>query len=280
MEHWKLENWCFEAVEKIKYRPDRDAVYNELLQHLDDRCESFIEQGMPKDEAVRKTVEVMGDAGELSVQLAAIHRPFWGFAYSITKWLMRIVAVIALIGILSYLFNNIIFHDVDTPKKEIIDAYYTRPTDPNVGRFVYTEPNCSDSSDGYTFTVTRAALRRYTIIHPDNDIPADASLAITLFIEVKVTNIIPWAEECQGIYEFWGTDDQGHIYTYTTYTITSDTCSHSFTYTLSSDGAFAQYYTFIVSMVQSEDCRWFELHYDRDGRDVVLHIDLTGGGEA
>ncbi|MBE6959580.1 MAG: hypothetical protein E7448_02520 [Ruminococcaceae bacterium] len=273
MEHWKLENWCFEAVEKIKYRPDRDAVYNELLQHLDDRCESFIAQGMTKDDAVRKTVEVMGDPGELSVQLAAIHRPFWGFAYSITKWLMRIVAVIAVICTLFYIFDNVISRDVNTPKREIIDAHYTRPTDPNVTRFVYTEPNCSDSSDGYTFTVTRAALHHYTSINSDKYLFAFDGPC--LYIEVKVSSINPWAGKCQGIYEFWGIDDQGHIYTYH-----DSTPLGYMSCTLTSDDTFTQYYTFTIVIEQPEDCTWFELHYDRDGRDVVLHIDLTGGGEA
>lgn len=272
MEHWKLENWCFAAVEKIKYRPDRDAVYTELLQHLDDRCESFIEQGMHKDEAVRKTVEVMGDPGELSVQLAAIHRPFWGFAYSITKWLMRIVAVIAVICTLFNIFSNIISRDMDTPK-ESTDAYYTRPAEPNATRFVYTEPNCSDSSDGYTFTVTRAALHQYTTISSDEYLFAFEGSC--LYIEVKVSSINLLAEDCHGICDFWGIDDHGHIYTYHNSTpLGYMRCA------LTSDGIFTQYYTFKIVIEQPEDCTWFELHYDRDGRDVVLHIDLSGGGEA
>lgn len=271
MEHWKLENWCFEAVEKIKYRPDRDAVYNELLQHLDDRCESFIAQGMTKNEAVRRTVGVMGDAKELAVQLAAIHRPFWGFAYSISKWLMRIVAVVAVIGTLFFIFNNVIFRDVDTPKSERTDAHYTRPTNPAVRRFVYTEPNCTDSSDGYTFTVTRAALHGHTII--DNG--QSSQFYECLYIEVKVSSVNLGMGNCEGIHEFWGMDSQGNVYQ-----VNSVTSIGTMTCDLTSDGLFTKDYTFTVTIVQPKGCTWFELHYDRDGRDVVLHIDLTGGGEA
>ena len=267
MKHWKLENWCFEAVEKIKYRPDRDAVYTELLQHLDDRCESFIAQGMTKDEAAKKTVEVMGNPRELSVQLAAIHRPFWGFAYSISKWLMRIAVVIALIGILISTFINVILH------KSEMDVLYTPSAHSEATRFVYAEPNCSDSSDGYTFTVTRAALHQDAHNYSDKYLFAfDCSC---LYIEVKVESTNLWAGDCQGIYDFWGIDSQGHIYL-EDYIESGGSMNCSLAY----KDLFAQYYTFKVFIPQAEDCTWFDLRYNRDGRDVVLHIDLTGGNPA
>ena len=267
MEHWKLENWCFEAVEKIKYRPDRDAVYNELLQHLEDRRDSFIAQGMYKEEAILKTVEAMGNSQELAVQLAAIHRPFWGFAYSISKWLMRIAAVITLICILINIFINVVLF------KSEIDVKYTPSAHSNATHFVYTEPNCSDTSDGYTFTVTRAALHENTVFHSDKYLFAFEGSC--LYIEVKVENASPWADQCEGIYDFWGIDNQGHIYTEDPVeSVGSMSCS------LTYKDLFTQYYTFTVFIDKAEKCTWFDLRYNRDGRDVILHIDLTGGDEA
>ncbi len=32
--------------------------------------------------------------------------------------------------------------------------------------------------------------------------------------------------------------------------------------------------------IPSGDIQWIELHYDRDGRNIVLHIDLAGGDGA
>ena len=61
MEHWKLTQWCTYAVSKIKYTPDRRAVYDELRQHLDDRCEDLLAQGMSKEEAAERAIELMGD---------------------------------------------------------------------------------------------------------------------------------------------------------------------------------------------------------------------------
>ena len=80
MQHVELTHWCIHAVQKIKYPPDREKVYLELRQHLDDRCEDFLAQGMDADTAAKKACEVMGDPYEIADYLAAIYRPFWGYA--------------------------------------------------------------------------------------------------------------------------------------------------------------------------------------------------------
>ena len=63
MKNWKLTNWCNVAVHKIRYGPDREAVFLELKQHLDERSDSFLAKGLSKTEATEKTLEVMGDPG-------------------------------------------------------------------------------------------------------------------------------------------------------------------------------------------------------------------------
>ena len=267
MKHWKLENWCFEAVEKIKYRPDRDAVYAELLQHLDDRCESFLAQGMSKEIAVIRTVEAMGDPSELAEQLAAIHRPFWAFAYSISKWLLYIVALIA-----AFMISTTIPKYVDSMQTARSDSWYAQSADPAQTRVMYTEPNCSASSDGYTFTVTRAAIQQRTYESSDGISYKDTYLAL----ELKVSNYIPWSKSFQGIGAIWGKDDLGNIYYSGLYPVT--TMQHM-RYGSNGSDVFTQFYVFQIDLNDPEALSWFELHYDRDGRDVVLRIDLTREGE-
>ena len=96
MKNWKLTNWCQVATHTILYHPDRKAVCTELRQHVDERCDSFLEKGMEEKEAVAKTLEVMGNPYELAVILGKIHRPYWGFAYSISKALAIGLAIFAL----------------------------------------------------------------------------------------------------------------------------------------------------------------------------------------
>ena len=270
MKHWKLTKWCTEAVTKIKYPPDRRAVYDELRQHMDDRCEDFLEQGLSKEEAVDKVVNVMGDPHELAVQLAAIHRPFWGFACSITKGLMRIMAIVALISIL---ITGYRFFHVKTTGVRTDDAFRNSIPAHDRTRLFYAEPNCSDSSDGYTFTAKRVAIQQN--VHDLQN--GNQYFTYNLFIEVEVTKPHLWAANCFGIDAFWGVDNLGKRYLYNGYNVSNEYLSCS---TYDSKNYFTQYYNFSISYINynpAEKLTWIELHYDRDGRDVVLHIDLTGG---
>ena len=97
--------WCKEATRKIKYRPDRQDVYSELHQHLQDRYQYFIDQGMEPEEAVQKALQAMGDAKELAPVLAAIHRPFWGYMYTLCKWIFFLSVIIMLYNLPSWLID-------------------------------------------------------------------------------------------------------------------------------------------------------------------------------
>jgi hypothetical protein len=268
MKHYKLENWCFEAVEKIKYRPDRDVVYTELLQHLDDRCESFLSQGMSKDIAVIRTVEAMGDPKELAPQLAAIHRPFWGFAHRITKWLLCIIAIITVI-VISFSVHD--YFNTRQPQRN--ESWVDQSEDPSRTRLLYVEPNCSDSSDGYTFTVTRAAIQKQDDEYQDGKAYTTTYLAL----ELKISNYLPWAGDFLGMRALWGKDNLGTVYANTRNPYSN---TQPMYYGTNGHDNFTTYYDFRIEIEDPEALTWFELHYDRDGRDIVLHIDLTGGDEA
>ena len=110
MQHWKLGKWCNQAVRLIRYPPDRKEVFEELRQHVDDRSDLFLAQGFSQEEAVEKTLLAMGDADELAPQLAAIHRPFWGFAYSITKWFTKLVIFALLLLLKCHIYFQIFYH--------------------------------------------------------------------------------------------------------------------------------------------------------------------------
>lgn len=81
----RLTSWCHAATILIRFGPDRKAVYNELLAHLEERRDAFMEQGLNEREASTKALEAMGDAYEIAPQLAAIHRPFWGYFLRVSR---------------------------------------------------------------------------------------------------------------------------------------------------------------------------------------------------
>ena len=258
MVHWKLSHWCAIAVHKIHYPPDRDAVYEELRQHLDDRSEEFLAQGMTKEEAIEKTLEAMGDSHELAVQLAAIHRPFWGFAYSITKWILRVVAVIAALLLVVNIVGRLI-----NPAQEI--HALSKPYQGSVtGNVLFSvKQNAVDSSDGYTFSVHNAYVREDTYIYSDGT----EAVQLYLLIEMTISTFNSIGAPIYAEHDFWGTDNQGRYYGGNYFLMYSNYISTQYI----SDCVFK------IPLETYEDLTWFELCYTEAGRNLVLHIDLTGG---
>lgn len=256
MIHWRLAQWCSEAVSKIYYPPDRDAVYEELRQHLDDRCEELLAQGISKDEAAKKAIEAMGDPNELSIQLAAIHRPFWGFACSITKWLLRAVAIITAVVLLV----NIVVHFLDkSPSFGKPDPLWRG----NGTVYLSAKQNWVDSSDGYTFVVKNAYIRDDIYINSDGIEEAKPFLMVEMTI-LTFNNIVrPSGAKAR----FWGIDNQGREYEGRYFQVFKAT----------PERPFVNDHCYKIPLETYEDLTWFELRYTDAGRDLVLHIDLTGG---
>ena len=73
--------WLREAVGGIKFPPDRRKVEKELYAHIMDRNRDFLRSGCTEREADEKVCAAMGDPVEVRRDLAAIHRPFWGYAF-------------------------------------------------------------------------------------------------------------------------------------------------------------------------------------------------------
>ena len=101
----EFDKWCKQATHKIKYRPDRQEVYGELYQHIEDRYLDFLEQGMKPEDAQLQALKVMGEPKEIAPMLAAIHRPFWGYAYSLCKWICILLVCFTFLKMLPWLFS-------------------------------------------------------------------------------------------------------------------------------------------------------------------------------
>lgn len=262
MHHQEFFYWCRDAVSKIKYIPDRTKVYTELRAHLEDRYDSFMRKGMTDKEATRKTLEVMGDPMELAVQLAAIHKPYWGYALVATRIIAVILAVLTLgSGIYFWHEWKYTFHNKDHHWLFNVDTSLVASMEKKV----------SDSSDGYTFRVVKAELRR-------SEAPFESEKGPyydLLFLQLEVSNPRPWAKETQGLDYIWAVDNFGNYHTGI-----YGKCEDPDAGVISQMGQRLNLTTYRYDLClhnTSEDTQWVELHYDRDGRDLVLRVDLTGG---
>lgn len=138
--------WLREAVGGIKYPPDRRRVEKELYAHVMQRNRDFLKEGCTEREADEKACAVMGDPVEVRRDLAAIHRPFWGYAYLFLRILVIGIFIWALIAFLAHSRSSGVLSSL-FPKEN--------PERYSVSRVIAQseKARCGD----YTFHLTRAA---------------------------------------------------------------------------------------------------------------------------
>lgn len=271
--------WCKSATKGIKYRPDRQEVYNELYQHIEDRYLDFLDQGMKEDKALQMTLCVMGDAEKIAPQLAAIHRPFWGYLYSLCKWGLIVLVLVTVWKFVPWLITccqeiyepglNINGHNVY--EETYFEVMYDGQVQDIWDRLYYAEPDVKAYSDGYTFSISKVFLWSVS-----NKIDKEQETENYLYILMDCTNLLPWADYSDIGGWFWAEDSHGTYYY----------CMEEFLYGNEPSirggnpshrpGPFTYTYLFSCGL-DTPDTEWIELHYDRAGRDIVLHVDLTGG---
>ena len=276
--HFKV--WCEKAVSGIRFPPDRGTVYRELMAHLEDHCDALVEQGLERETAEKLALEAMGDAMVIAPQLAAIHRPFWGFFLRVTRVVLVLVACAALIALFPFLRNHDysrldrsdIFGTVEQVSWQYEDAA-SAPYRTKI-RLFHAEPNQTVRSDGYTLTLTQAAWW-HSEFTDENGLPDEGDY---FYFQIEVFNPLPWVDHPEFKNWIWAEDSLGNHY-YGFYengysreptVVGNDYHTGPLTYTLD----------MWLSNFCSQEAEWIDLHYDRSGRNIVFRIDLTGGGEA
>lgn len=246
-----FDDWCYHAVAEIRFKPDREAVFTELKAHLEDHYDDLIAQGHPSEIAKRLALEAMGDPEAIAPQLGAIHKPWLGYIYRIVKWVTIPTCALAIFLLIAFTGSHI--HSL------VSTANYESLREEAEGGY-YCQPNVSDHSDGYRFKVTEAAVNA----------PGD-----TLYFELQVT-YWPWMPQPGIVNHFWAVDSLGNRYISRYEAQFDDVPKVAY-----QGGFYSQGFESNSLEVRHFDSSadWLELHYDRDGRDIVLLIDLTGGAE-
>lgn len=284
--------WCIHATKKIKYRPDRQEVFNELHQHMEDRYQDFLDQGMNKDDARKMTLHVMGDADELSPQLAAIHKPFWGYLYSSFKWVFVILAIVTLLKFIpwwksyQYEMQSFFVRSFDLPislDPFEDDTYEVKNPDGIIIhpwiRIFHAQPNCKATYDDFTFSIKNVVLWQEQPYIFQTSTTQDH-----LYIQMDITNPFPWIEFGDAPKWFWAEDSSGKYY-YSNNEYASRKYAEaeranpepSLIGVMDQTDLFTYTYYIWVRGIDCSNTEGITLHYDRDGRKIELPIDLTGG---
>lgn len=274
MKNLKFSKWCMKATFLIRFGPDREAVSNELRSHMEDHYDALVEKGCEPDEAVELVIRSMGDSQDIAHQLAAIHRPFWGYMLRFSRIALIILLCLSLLPIWNYA-TKLRFGYTQYKNFDVYDkASYGGDT----GRTLHhiSNPNVKASSDGSTFTVTDAVI--FTE-------PASDGTEITRFyFRMEQFSWLPWTEQETyfGLYpdqntvssQLHAVDSLGNIYgSYKDimddqpYIIPNGGQTGLFTYT----------HECWINGFPATGADWIDIYYTRDGREMCIRIDLSGG---
>lgn len=248
MERFK---WCNRAVEQIKFKPDRNEVWEELSAHIEDRCEVLRASGLTEKEAEARAVAAMGDPEEVGRQLNAVHKPWLGWLWRISKWFVVVLLIAAIAASVWFSLEgkHYLFWDET-------DAHFTE-TELEEERFVRGwQLNTSDKSDGYTFVVDEAALW-------------ESKEGYTFYLNLRVMTVLPpWGLCIDTVRSFELVDNQGD--SYECYGKEGNKIWNLY-------GKYVDNSFVIVIPDFDPTIQWVQLHYTRVGRNVILPFSLSGG---
>ncbi len=268
------KSWCLEATRLIKFPPDREAVQEELEQHLIDKQEDLRQQGVPKEQIEALAIAAMGSAEEIAPQLAAIHRPFWGYAYRVC---CAILALCMLISV-PLLSKSIVTNMKKKPWKK--PSFVSLHAEKGDKLLLYTQPNTTSNVADYSITVTQVALYQANLFETNQQTDLHTDFAI----QIKVQHPCMYSGATI-IENMWAEDSFGNVYASSSSRCGGTLCKEKhLAYTHERRYGFAHYYTLVFEDqlfgdFLSKDAQWIDLHYDRDGAKFTIRIDLLGGDQ-
>ena len=204
MTKWK---WLNMAVGKIRFAPDRNAVYRELEDHIEDHKAALLarDSALTEAEAEAQAVAAMGDPEPLAEELAKLHRPWLGYLWRLSQVLL-VLAVLALAAVTVLRFTG----DIGTRPGYLWEAltwdyseYFQAKEEVLRSRAVYRPAGKLEVS-GYTVSVKEATL---DAVGPDD--PYSYRL---LYLDLRIRP--SWRGECMDLR--WAvssvTDSLGTVY--------------------------------------------------------------------
>lgn len=202
-------SWLNLATAGIRFGPDREEVYRELREHIEDKTADFqrIFPDMTENEARDRAVAGMGDPEEIGKELAKVHRPWLGYLWVASRWLARIALVLSAVALLFWGGTR---HDLEyllawgkenREKQAYSDALYGGQPQLKGERVALYDLDGETRLGRCTISAHRAVLWRGT----------DGS--DTLFINLRLDYDRPWESQEMALYSLWAEDDLGNRYT-------------------------------------------------------------------
>lgn len=265
-----MERWCDEAVSYIRFPPDRGAVKQELLWHMEDKRAFYKEKGQSSYDAEQSVIRDMGTAKETGLLLRKIHRPYLGWLWRISQWVLAITLILAFFGFFgrNKIDGKELYYYGYDPYE---DTEYESESE-SAWRSGYYRPESTAYVDGYRYTLKEAALWHGEL--KENDL-FGAREYDSFWFRIEVFNPRPWAVITELPRRMYGVDSLGNYY--------GSAYERRYSYETQiggnprRTGLLTYEWDMWVENFVLQEAEWLELRYEGEGRCVVLRIDLTGG---
>lgn len=182
MASYNRNGWLDTAMEQVRCKSERKVIRSELLGHLEDKEQSFLDAGMDPRTAAKAAVEAMGDPVEVGKALNQAHPAFFGKLYTLAKVVIILLCAVFLISMIDYVARYGGFGGMlqNYPLKVVAaDPYECGGEDV----IILNVDQASVRLSGYTVEVTQAYWSTEMQTGEKN----------VLEIDVKVSNPRPWA---------------------------------------------------------------------------------------
>ena len=69
------EKYVKDILSHVKFKYDHKYIYSEIMEHMEDLYNNLVNEGIDENEAIKLTVEYMGDSEEIGKALNKEHNP-------------------------------------------------------------------------------------------------------------------------------------------------------------------------------------------------------------
>lgn len=248
--------WCREVTEQVRFKPDREKIRDELISHIEDRIDELKSSGLTEEEAETRAVEAMGDPVAIGRQLDSVHKPWLGWLWRISRWLLWAALFGTLLFVILFWDETLSFYDSNMNWKN--DSYFD-VTFSSVEESELRDVHAEGSLDYLSFTVDKVRrsqdgrlMIRYQVRQPWYLPEHWGGVLWRLYLSDGTGNRWEYHNrhpDAEFDYSIWAHDQDGW---------------RSWSYILALYGV-------------PEDAPWIDLCYDYGGRKMTIRIDLTGG---
>ena len=199
--------WLDTAVSGIRFGPDREAVRGELYTHLEDKTADLMRifPDLSPDEARDRALAGMGDAEELKVSLAKVHRPWLGWLWTASRLLVWGSLAVGLLLCLAYVsqddFAWMEYKRQQNREMQAISRALFEDGMPEWEgeRLTVYEPDSRVRLGRAALSVSKAALWR-------------EQGKERLYLQLQIVWDRPWEANDEVFFHLWAEDDLGNVY--------------------------------------------------------------------